>query len=169
MRKAAERCRELIEASVVAVNVAVPVEAQRQRDGEVRAHLPFILDIETEAVQAERLGADIRERLRIGGSVIERSVHEVGDGVERQQAAGIRPIGVGADPVLADVDAELEVVSSAQYGEVIDNLLLPYFPALRISIVAAAERVEQTVAEGEGGRERCQCGLRDLEVQTIAE
>ena len=82
MRNGREWRGKFREAASGTLNVTVTVEAQRERYSQIRAEFPFILSIESGAVEREVLRADLGERLCKGLPIRQRAIEEVCHRVE---------------------------------------------------------------------------------------
>ena len=138
---------QFVEAIAAAGNVAVAVHAQSQRRRQVGQDLPLILDIEAHAVHFQGFGPDVGEGLRVSRAIRERAVHEIGHRVEHERTGRIGKRGVGADIILAQVQAGLKDMLAKSNGVVVDQLMLPDLAALGIVTVAAAHVGVEPISE----------------------
>src|SRR5216683_8149266 len=153
MVQLSELGNELGKAIVLANLVGVAVCSQGNGQLESAVHLPFVLEIQSQAVvgngQIVGTGKSLVQLASASGT--NDPVIEITHISDPDSAAGKRPCRKAADVVAAEIDAELDTMSAPGPGEVIHDLILSNVASLRIIVIGTTcIRQQRAAAETKG-------------------
>src|SRR5205085_7268612 len=124
--QAGELAHQVGEAIVLANRVGIAIGADGHGQLQVRSHAPFILEVNSQAVDGQRVarfgGEVLNESILVGA--VQHTIVEIGEAGEINLRPREDGVAVIADVVAAIVPANLEHVVAASDGEIVNSLVL---------------------------------------------